>query len=436
MLAAAVMLPVVAYLASASNAVTIVRGERDGALLAAPLSGPSANAMAAGNAETDPSTGPASTTAPRLAAIPDATMRGALAARPLDQGIVNLAMVREIQAYAAGNANGQGAGVTSQRSVVQGPVVNGQATPGYTIPALDDARLAAWMPVVAQLGWRDTATQFNRLYVAAAGADIATILDVSEALLRRQQLMDRITPVLALVETDPKISLDLVGRLQNRPAWRGAYLESTTILTRRDQLVARYGILRELMRRGGQLTKTEVAANVIALDRGKLPELGFALWKAVHRDVVVPLNDPDFQRAAANSADDVTPVPYDWQLMTGEGFSTDAFVEDGRSALEIKWNGRGVPIFVRQRTSARSGRYRLDIVLDPENIADLSAIQFRLMCDDTAIALRQEGRVPTRLATVQPVPCAYPVFEVVGDVQSSSTPHTLLLHALHLRPLA
>jgi hypothetical protein len=431
------MLPVVAYLASASSAVTIVRGERDGALLAVPLSGSSVNPVSPGNADTDPaSTRPASVTAPRLAPIPDATMRRALAARPLDQGIVNVAMVREIQAHAAGNANGQGAGATSQRAVVQGPVVNGQATSGYTIPARDDARLAAWMPVVAQLGWRDTATQFNRLYVAAAGADIATILDVSEALLRRQQLMDRITPVLAIVETDPKISLDLVRRLQNRPAWRGAYLESTTILTRRDQLVARYGILRELMRRGGRLTKSEVAANVIALDRGKSPELGFALWKAVHPDVVVPLNDPDFQRAAANSADDVISVPYDWQLLTGEGFSTDAFVEDGRSALEIKWNGRGVPVFVRQRTSARRGRYLLDIVLDPENIADLSAVQFRLMCDDTAIALRQDGKVPTRLATVQPVPCAYPVFEIVGDVQPSSTPRALLLHSLHLRPIA
>ena len=424
-LAAAILLPVVGYVARASTAVTIVRGERDGALLTVPTSGVSTNPATIGMA-----------TPPRVAPIPDTTMRRALAARPLDQGIVNVAMVREIQAHAAGDIGGRNAGPAGRRSVVQDTAVDGQAALGYTLPALDDARLAAWMPVVGRLGWRDTAAQFNRLYVAAATTDIATILDVSEALLRRQQLLDRITPVLAIVETDPKISLDLVGRLQNRPAWRGAYLESTTILTRRDQLVARYGVLRELMRRGGRLTKSEVTANVIALDRGKLPELGFSLWKAVHPDVVVPLNDPDFRRAAANSADDVIPVPYDWQLLTGEGFSTDAFVEDGRSALEIKWNGRGVPVFVRQRTSARPGRYLLDIVLDRENIADLSAVQFRLMCDDTAIALRQDGKVPTRLATVQPVPCAYPVLEIVGDVQPSSTPRTLLLHSLHLRSVA
>ena len=434
MLAAAVLLPVVAYLASASTAVRIVRGERDGALLAAPVpaSGSSTTATSTGAASTGPVTG----SVPRLAPIAETTMRRALAARPLDQGIVNVAMVREIQAHAAGSPSGPAAGQGGQRVVVQGPDANGRATPGYTVPALDDAGLTAWMPVVARLGWRDTAAQFNRLYVAAAAADIATILDVSEALLRRQQLLDRITPVLAIVETDPKISADLVGRLQTRPAWRAAYLETTNIFTRRDQLVARYGILRELMRRGDRLSKSEVAANVIALDGGKLPNLAFALWKAVHPDVLVPLNDPDFRHAAANSAQDATTVPYEWQLLTGEGFSTDAFVEDGRSALEIKWNGRGVPVFARQRTSARAGRYVLDIALDRQNIADLSVVQFRLMCDGTAIALRQEGNVATRLATVQPVPCAYPVFEIVGDVQSSSMPRTLLLHALHLRPAA
>lgn len=439
-LAAAVLLPVVAYLANASSAVMIVRGERDGALLAAPVPATGLSALPAPTGKAgynSASTDPVSVAKPQLTTISDTVMRRAIVARPLDQGLVNVAMVRDIQGHAARQVDGRNTGQVGGHVVVQGPTVNGRATPGYTVPALNDARLTRWMPVVGRLGWRDTPAQLNRLYVAAAAGNIATILDVSEALLRRQQLMDRITPVLAIVETDPKIGADLVRRLQSRPAWRAAYLETTDTLLRRDQLVARYGILRELMRRGDHLSKSELTANVIALDRGKLPDLGFSLWKTVHRDVGVPLNDPYFQRAAANSAEAATTVPYDWQLLTGEGFSTDAFVDNGRSALEIKWNGRGVPVFVRQRTSAIAGRrYVLEISVDRENIPNLSAAQFRLMCDDAAILLRQEGGVPTRLVTVQPLPCAYPVLEIVGDVQSSSVPRTLLLHSLHMRPAA
>jgi len=405
-LAAAVVLPVVVYLSKASTAVTVVRAQRESALIAPAILG----ASAPGSSTSVAARGPVR---PQNGLLTEAMIRKAIAARPLDQVIANVAMVWAVKGQAP-----QGSSVV---------VANGKA---------EKARLNTWMPVVARLGWRDTAAQFNRLYVAAATGDIVTVMDVSESLLRRQRGVDQITPVLAIAETDPQISLELIARLQRKPGWRAAYLVTTNVLVRPDQRVARYKMLRELMRRGDRLGDDEVFANVTALERGALPNLGFALLKAARPGVTSPLNDPEFRRAATNSAGGVATVPYDWQLLTGEGFSTDAFIENGQSSLEIKWNGRGVPVFARQRTSAGPGRYVLDIGIEPHTIADIAAVQFRLVCDGTVIGFRQDGPSPTRLSTLQPVPCAYPVFEIAGEVQSSSMPRTVALHALRLRPVA
>ena len=405
-LAAAVVLPVTVYLAKASTAVTLVRAQRGSALIT-----PAVVAAAAPRSSTTVAArGPVK---PQNGLLTEALIRQAIAARPLDQGIANVAMVRAVK------------GQTTQAP----PIIVANGTP-------EKARLDTWMPVVARLGWRDTPAQFNRLYGAAAAGDVAMVMDVSEALLRRQQAVDQITPVLAIVETDPQVSQELITRLQRKPGWRAAYLDTTNVLVRPEQRVARYKILRELVRKGDRLGDDEVVTNVTALERGALPNLGFSLLKAARRGVTSPLNDPDFRRAATNSAGDVATVPYDWQLLTGEGFSTDAFVENGQSSLEIKWSGRGVPVFARQRTSAGPGRYALKIAVEPQTLANLAAIQFRLVCDDIVIRFRQDGASPTRLLTLQSVPCAYPVLEIAGEVQSSSVPRTVVLHALRLRPVA
>jgi len=405
-LAAAVVLPVTVYLAKASTAVTLVRAQRNSAVITPSIPGTSAPGMSTSVAAKEalkPQDGPLS----------EAVIRQAIAARPLDQGIANVAMVRAVRGQAA------------------------QASPVFPANGTaEKARLDMWMPVVSRLGWRDTAAQINRLYDAAGAGDIVTVMDASEALLRRQQGVDQITPVLAIVETDPQISLELIARLQRKPGWRAAYLDTTNVLVRPDQRIARYKILRELVRRGDRLGDDEVVTNVTALERGALPNLGFALYKAARRGVTSPLNDPNFRRAATNSAGDVAIVPYEWQLLTGEGFSTDAFVENGQSSLEIKWSGRGVPVFARQRTSAVPGRYALEIAAEPQTLANLGAIQFRLICDDIVIRFRQNGSSRTRLSTLQPVPCAYPVLEIAGEVQSSSVPRTVALHALRLRPVS
>ncbi len=373
-LTAAVLLPVEGYLAVASSAVNTVSAMRASALLT----------------NKDPQT------TRGIRGLPATTIAAAITAKPIDQRLVNVAMIHDVQ-------------------------IVGQQ------------RIAPWIHALGRLGWRDTPTLQNRLYVSAMRANVAEILDISDALLRRRQLMDQIIPVLATVETDQTLRKDFVRRLSGSLNWRGPYLLATDALKTPAQLEARYEILRAIQRNGAKLDRGEIAPNVGALDRAGRPDLGFALWKNGRSDVAAPLNDPSFTEASANFQAGTDTVPYQWQLKSGQGYSASAYVEHGRGSLDIEWNGRGVPIFAEQRTSATPGRYVLDVAVSAENIADLSALNFSLVCGGDVTRFQSDPRNPKRFATDGVVACGYPVLQIAGDIQAAATPRHIAIDRLVLR---
>lgn len=333
-----------------------------------------------------------------LRALEPNRLRTAITAKPLSQRIVNIAMVSSVDR--------------------QG-----------------ETRLRPWIATLSQLGWRDTVSVQNMIYVAAVNGDIAAVLDLSDALLRRRQMIDQMIPVLSVAETDPQARAAFVDRLIARPAWRNTYLTSTGHLQTAEQLRARYQILRELRRRGSPPSWSEAAQNIRALEYAGLYDLGFALWRSARPGVSRPLNDTHFLQASESFRLGEDPVPYQWQIPVGAGFSADAVSENGRSTLEINWNGRGVPMFAQQRTSAEPGRYVLEVNVSPTDVADLRAINFRFVCTrtNTAIAFQRDMREPTRFVTEQALPCAYPVLQIAGSIQAGATPHQLSLQSVTLR---
>ncbi|MES3154814.1 hypothetical protein [Sphingomonas faeni] len=373
-LTAAVLLPVEGYLAVASSAVNTVSAMRASALLT----------------NKDPQT------MRGIRGLPQGTVDAAIAAKPVDQRIVNVAMIRDVQTAGA-------------------------------------SRIAPWIDAVTRLGWRDTPALQNRLYVSATRANVADILDVSDALLRRRQLMDQIIPVLATVETDPSLRKDFVRRLSSKVNWGGLYLQSTGALKTPAQFQARYEVMMAMQQRGLRLDSGVLIPNVDALDRADLPALAFELWKSRRPGITSPLNDVSFVQAATNFQSGTDTVPYEWQMKSGQGYNASAYVEHGRGSLDIEWNGRGVPVFAEQRTSATPGRYALDVGTSAENVGDLSALNFTLVCAEDATPLVQDARNPKRFATSGAVPCAYPVLRIAGDIQAAATPRHIAIDRLVLR---
>jgi hypothetical protein len=56
------------------------------------------------------------------------------------------------------------------------------------------------------------------------------------------------------------------------------------------------------------------------------------------------------------------------------------------------------------------------------------------VCGQTATAFRPTGA--GHFVTENPVPCAYPVFQIAGDVQPSEVSHQISIEGIDLRPLS
>lgn len=374
-LVAAVTLPVAIYAGRAANATAAVGAVRAGAVLADP--DPAKRAL--------------------LSAPTEDQVQAALAASPLRQRTVNVAMARA----AVG-------GVPADR----------------------------WMAQVGRLGWRDTTALQNKLFVAARKSDLPTVFDTSDALLRRQELVEQVIPVLSIAEIDPRLRAALVDRLAAKPSWRAVYLTTTGHLGSETQLLARFETLRALRSRPGGLPRSEAEQNVRLLDGGGLHQQAFEIWRGLESGVTRPLDDMRFLRAGASFSAGADALPFEWQMMSGEGFSISAAVESGQGLLDIEWNGRGLPLFARQRTSGLPGAYTLNIGVTPEDASELPMLDFSMQCEGDKVMFHPVPGSPTRYATQRPVPCAFPVLEVSGNIRSAASPHHLTLRSLSLRHVA
>lgn len=374
-LTAAVLLPVLSYAAVASVATDKLRAMRSAALL--------------GDLKSEQS-------AP-LDTLSEDTVRTAVAAEPLDGRIINVAMARDARRHG-------------------------------------EARTAAWLPTVTRLGWRDTTSLQNQLYVAANAGDIPRILDITDALLRRQQLIDQVLPILAMIEADDTLRPALLDRLAGRPGWRAVYLTATGTLQTDEQLIARYNLFRELSARGAMPSRGEIISNIAALDRGEQFTHSFALWRQIRPNATRPLDDQDFALASVSDQNG-PPASFQWETKTGEGYSTEAVREETGSMLMIDWSGRGVPVFAQQRTTASPGHYMLVLNVPEKDKAELSALIFRLACKDNAVTFRRIGNDPTRLRTNAAVRCSYPMLQIAGEIQPSSAAHQMTINRVTMRPL-
>lgn len=364
-LVAAALLPVANYLVNRSPAINRVQAAQSAALLYAAINTPASVAP--------------------VKALSDTVMRQAVAARPLNPALINTAMVRDV-------------------------VTHGEA-------AAD-----RWIAPLSRLGWRNTAALQNRLFIAAVRSDQRQVLDLCDALMRRRQIQDTLIPLLNTVELDPTLRQDFVKRLANTPIWRPLYFYASSGLKTPEQLRARYDVLQMLRRQGVQVDTTLVRSSVQAMIDNGMPELGFALWRQVKPGITTPLNDSGFLQASAAKTGD---SPFGWETATGDGFDVDTYREGQKAVLAVQWNGRGVPMLARQRTSAFPGHYALNVDVSPEKIRDLTAFRFSLLCGKVATELQQDPQHPTRFVTREMVSCSFPIFEMLGDIDAQNAPRSV-----------
>lgn len=297
-----------------------------------------------------------------------------------------------------------------------------------------------WLGVLQRLGWRHTPSLQAIMTRMVQVNDVAGTLVVLDALLRRGQLFNESSAALRMMEAIPDGRPYVLRLLQKRPPWRHDYLLMAADLKTRDGAIGRFEILRELRRRGDMLTRDEVAPLVNVLTRAEASDQAWALWQQFvgTKAATSPLNDADFRMAANLAGDEEISVPFEWQIATGHGFSSEPYLDGGKPRLGISWDGRGLPVFASQRTSARPGAYRL-AVSTPDTAATVGRlISFRLRCDTGDVTeFRPSGTVNRALVYRVDIPagCAFPMFEIAGRLQASASSHSVSLDRVAMTPV-
>ena len=133
-------------------------------------------------------------------------------------------------------------------------------------------------------------------------------------------------------------------------------------------------------------------------------------------------------------------MAYEWQAGSGPGYSAQATKAGPNDAiLNIRWDGRGAPIFIRQRLISQRGSLAVVVrgpLLDRNS---MRRIAFVFYCGSQPIfhdVLSQQQDGSFVFSANEPVPCANPEMRLVGISEESLNPFELELTTIKISPAA
>lgn len=133
------------------------------------------------------------------------------------------------------------------------------------------------------------------------------------------------------------------------------------------------------------------------------------------------MHDPNFRIAVGAGANTDFSFPFEWQFFSGSGFSVYPS-EDGLNGatVAIQWDGRGLPVFMSQLTSATPGNYRFSFKVDGDAQKFATKVGVRFRCGNEVIRTRNAVRPKSQIVTAEtitPITCEYPWVDIFGQIQ-------------------
>lgn len=283
------------------------------------------------------------------------------------------------------------------------------------------ARDAALLP---RLGWRDTSTTQNLMLRYAIALNAGPLLDRGESLLRREQLEDNVFRFLAAVEAVPQMQGALTARLRGNPPWRARYFAYAPLLESDVLRTARAATIEQLLASGFRLSRAEIATLVGVMVAKGEDEQAWRLWQRTgNAGAATGLADPDFAIAHRLRTIGAPTTPFDWQV--GADNDSAATLPDYRPrGVGLRWNGRGVPVFLTQRLRLTgTGGLTVRVALAQPQIA-LRYLEPVLTCRDRELSFEPAGqRQHLAIFSAQrPAGCTFATFSIRGKPTDDPTP--------------
>lgn len=300
---------------------------------------------------------------------------------------------------------------------------------------------AAERSAMVSLGWQSTVIQVDLFSDGLSRGDEKAVLTRIDGLLRRGKMTDQFVSVLVQIEQNSAQARGiLVDMLTDRPSWRRAFLIAPVGFAGRPAILARAATLDNMFKRRLAPRREELAPVVNGLAAMSESELAEGLWRKFHRiGPAAPRPfDPNFTGLASNPLDgQYQTMAYEWQAGSGPGYSAQATKTGPNDAiLNIRWDGRAAPVFIRQRLISPPGNLAVVVKGSLLDRNSMRRIAFVFYCGSQPIfhdVLSQQQDGSFIFSANERVPCANPELRLVGISEESLSPFELELTSVQIR---
>lgn len=235
---------------------------------------------------------------------------------------------------------------------------------------------------------------------------------------------------------DPRSIPALVERMEARPPWRQAFLDSLVHSAGDQGRVALLRLAVALRDSRAPLTAVELGGIYGPwVAEGRLPAVRF-LRQHLRRQGPAPLLEN------GGFDDPSSPAPFNWEIAFGPGFAAEIVAGEGKGgpALRVDHSGRSTGPMIRQLMMLDPGPYILSGRSTLEPAQDRARLTWTLTCHESREVLAR-GPVPPpqgapRMETPFTVPaagCSAQTLSLV-DVDDDNRPFLALLDDIAVRP--
>lgn len=319
--------------------------------------------------------------------------------------------------------NAEVAGIELAKAFSKDPLNQNLVNAGLALKLgdLSTTERARWITVIGKMGWRSTAASQTLINEAIKAQDLRNVTVIADALLRRQKLFEETVNLMNLLEAEPTAWRGVYSRLKADVPWRVNYLQYAGNIKQPTVVEGRIRTLRALQASGDQLTRQELAPSIAMLVSAGRQKEAEEIWRANEKMPATALHDPNFRIAVGAGANTDFSFPFEWQFFSGSGFSAYPS-EDGLTGatVVVQWDGRGVPVFMSQLTSATPGNHRFSFWVngDAQKFANKIGVRFR--CGNEIIRLRNSVKPNSQIVvaeTITPITCEFPWVDIFGQIQ-------------------
>lgn len=286
--------------------------------------------------------------------------------------------------------------------------------------------------ILNKLGWRNTASLQRQLLRAAERSDWNRILDLADALLRRDQLTVQTLRLLVEFEKQPSLHKVLVAKLAENPPWRRAFFSLTARDLGSRAADSRGEFVVKLYSQGIHLDRVELAGVLNYLVGENRESSAFEIWALSNRAAIKNIvYDENFSHGYTNKDLSVPYLPFEWRTYSGIDFDSGfSLMDRGASAtLNINWSGIGSPIFAAQKISLpkSSRRLVLRVLFRNSNQQNIDLLDFVLACPlttypfyRTEVAVTSNGqswKAMYDLPNFSDIECRFPELRIQGSLR-------------------